>query len=83
MKNDALEPYMAFEEVETPYGWFAILCITYFRVATDVVTKVDTACVAGQTFTVYNSLDNFVGEWSDLKQALTAIGYKRGNKNFH
>jgi hypothetical protein len=49
---------MSIAEVETPYGEFTILRISYFEKVHIAKPRLDTVRCSGQSFDVYNVLDD-------------------------
>jgi len=68
------EPQMRVSEVETRYGKFTILRITYFEKVHIPELGLDTVRCTGQSFDVYNVLDDHVDTYKTIRAALDAIG---------
>jgi len=67
------EPQMSIGEVETPNGKFTILRITYFEKIHIPELRLDTVRCTGQSFDVYNVLDDHVDTYKTIRAALDAI----------
>jgi hypothetical protein len=59
-----------------------LLRITYFEKVHLPELNLDSAHVIGQSFDVYNVLDDHVGTYPTIHAALDAIGYERASERF-